>query len=154
MARLLGIDYGTVRVGVAVGEEASGLARPLTTLDARSQLMERLEALARTENAERFIVGRPMRSQGEPGTLDGAILHFARSLQALGFRVEFWDEGGSSLRADALRNLLDGRRGARNAAKARRERRDGDRDRTAAALMLQDYLDHHAGESAATDGDC
>lgn len=153
MARLLGVDYGTVRVGVAVGEEASGLARPLATLDARTHLMERLQALAQTEQAERIVVGRPMRSQGEPGTLDGAILHFAHSLQVLGFRVEFWDEGGSSVRADALRNLLDGRRGARNAAKSRRERRDGDRDRMAAAVMLQDYMDHHAGNSPALGGD-
>jgi putative Holliday junction resolvase len=139
----LGIDYGTVRVGVAVGDDATGLARPLVTLDARASLLDKLADLARAEGVRRVVVGRPMRSQGEPGTLDGAILHFAQALRQTGLEVEFWDEGGSSVRADALHDLLDGRRGARRATQARRERADGRRDRTAAALLLQDWLDHH-----------
>lgn len=148
MARLLGIDYGTVRVGLAVGDEATGLARPLATLDARNGLLDKLRALALQEEAVCLVLGRPMRSQGEPGTLDGAILHFAQALRQAGFQVEFWDEGGSSQRADALRTMLDGRRGSRKGAQLRRERRAGDRDRMAAALMLQDYLDHHQDEAA------
>jgi putative Holliday junction resolvase len=143
MARFLGIDYGTVRVGVAVGDDATGLARPLATLDARLSLLDKLSALAHAEEARLVVVGRPMRSQGEPGTLDGAILHFAQALRQAGLAVEFWDEGGSSLRAAALHDMLDGRRGARGASRARRERADGRRDRTAAALLLQEWLDHH-----------
>jgi putative Holliday junction resolvase len=141
MARLLGLDYGTVRVGVALGDEETRLARPLATLDARRGLLENLREIIRREGIARVVLGRPLRARGEPGTLDGTILHFAEVLRGLGVEVLFQDEGGSSLRAEALLHEAKGRRGARSAAGTRRERREGGLDRAAAALLLQEHLD-------------
>lgn len=141
MSRVLGVDYGTVRVGVAVGDEELGLARPLVTLDARTGLLPRLREIVRAEGVSRVVLGRPMRARGEPGTLDGEILHFAEVLRHEGLDVVFQDEGGSSLLAADLLQTNRARRGARGARDTRRSRRDGELDRTAAALLLQDYLD-------------
>lgn len=152
MGRLLGLDYGTVRVGVAVSDESGRLARPLETLDARRGLVERLRQLAALHATRTLVLGRPWRSGGEAGTLDGAILHFADALRAAGFTVIFWDEGGSSRRADDLLRQAGGRRGATDPARARRRRQGGERDRAAAAVLLQDYLDH-AGLPAGGDAE-
>jgi putative Holliday junction resolvase len=141
MARVLGIDYGTVRVGLAVADEEAGLARPLATLDARVGLLARLREIVRREEVARVVLGRPLRARGEPGTLDGEILHFAEVLRREGLPVEFQDEGGTS--REAARLLADnrGRTGGRSPRDGRRARRDGQLDRTAAALLLQDWLD-------------
>ncbi|MDP2361884.1 MAG: Holliday junction resolvase RuvX [bacterium] len=152
MSRVLGLDYGTVRVGVALSDESGQLARPLLTLDARAGLVERLRVLAAEHGVRRVVLGRPLRSRGEPGTLDGAILHFAEVLRGLGLEVVLWDEGGSSLRADELMRQASGRRGAATPVQVRRRRREGERDRGAAAVLLQDYLDHHAGQAAEDGG--
>ena len=141
MARLLGLDYGTVRVGVALSDPEGRLATPLVTLDARAGLVESLKEIVRREEVRRVVLGRPLRSRGEPGSLDGAILHFAEVLRGLGLEVVFWDEGGSSLRAADLLHQASGRRGPLPPSRARRERREGGLDRAAAALLLQEYLD-------------
>lgn len=146
MARLLGLDYGTVRVGVALSDPEGRLARPLITLDARAGLLENLKDIVRREDVQRVVLGRPLRSRGEPGSLDGAILHFAEVLRGLGLEVVFWDEGGSSLRAADLLQQASGRRGPPPPARARRERREGRLDRAAAALLLQEYLDAEADD--------
>jgi putative Holliday junction resolvase len=144
MARVLGIDYGTVRVGLAVADEEAGLARPLATLDARTGLLARLREIIRAEDVGRVVLGRPLRARGEPGTLDGEILHFAEVLRREGLPVEFQDEGGTSRDAARLLAGNRGRTGGRSPRDGRRARRDGELDRTAAALLLQEWLDNRA----------
>lgn len=141
MGRLLGLDYGTVRMGVAVADERVGLARPLLTLDARSGLLPKLREIVRAEGITRVVLGRPMRARGEPGTLDRQILRFADVLRQEGWEVDFQDEGGSSQAAAELLQVNRGRTGVRGARDTRRSRKGGELDRTAAALLLQDYLD-------------
>jgi putative Holliday junction resolvase len=144
MARVLGIDYGRVRVGVAVADLATGLANPLATLDARTGLLPRLREIIRSEGVALVVLGRPLRARGEPGTLDGEILHFAAVLRREGLEVEFQDEGGSSREAARLLAGNRGRTGVRSPRDGRRARLDGELDRTAAALLLQDWLDARA----------
>ncbi len=152
MARVLGLDYGTVRVGVAVGDEQVGLARPLVTLEARAGLLQRLRELVQREGVSRIVLGRPLRARGEPGTLDGEILHLADVLRREGLDVVFQDEGGSSQRAAELLRVNQSRRGVRGARDTRRSRQDGELDRTAAALLLQEYLDSLADPAELPEG--
>lgn len=153
MARVLGMDYGKVRVGVAVADLELGLARPLATLDARAGLLPRLREIIRSEGVVLVVLGRPLRARGEPGTLDGEILRFAEVLRREGLDVVFQDEGGSSLEAARLLAANRGRTGVRSPRDARRARLDGELDRTAAALLLQDWLDARAS-SPAGDSSC
>lgn len=141
--RLLGLDYGLARVGVALSDPAGRLATPLTTLDARKGLLPALEALIREHSVQRVVLGDPLRGDGSPGTLHDAIRHLGQAIERLGPQVVYWDEAFSSRSAALQLRQADGRRGARQGTAARREREDGRLDRAAAALVLQDYLDRH-----------
>lgn len=138
--RLLGLDYGTVRVGVALADAAAGLAAPLCTLDARKGLLRALQALIEEHGVSTVVLGDPRRGDG-PGTLHEAVRRLGRAIERLGPRVVYWDEAFSSLAAAERLRESDGRAGARRGASTRRERDDGRLDRAAAALVLQDWID-------------
>jgi putative holliday junction resolvase len=140
--RLLGLDYGLRRVGVALGDTTLRLATPLTTLDARQGLLPALAALIVEHGVGRVVLGDPRRADGSPGTLHESIRRLGEAIARLGPRVVYWDEAHSSRQAATLLREADGRRGARGSAATRQERREGRLDRAAAALVLQDYLDH------------
>ena len=144
--RLLGLDYGTVRVGVALADPATGLAAPLCTLDARRGLLPALQALIEQHGVGTVVLGDPRRGDGGPGTLHEAVRRLGAAIERLGPRVVYWDESWSSLSAAERLRESDGRRGPRRGAALRREREDGRLDRAAAALVLQDWIDR--GEEA------
>ena len=76
--RILGVDYGLVRIGLALSDPARSLATPLATLSAGQGLMPRLISLFEEHQIALVVVGRPWRSDGSPGTIDSNILHFSR----------------------------------------------------------------------------
>ncbi len=131
--RVMGIDYGLVRIGLALSDEQRTVATPLRTLSAGQGLMPRLFALLGEYSVGLVVVGRPWRSNGSPGTIDSRILHFSRVLQTRGIHVAFQDESGTSQAADLL------------TAPNQRHKRDGKRDRIAAAFLLQEFLDEREG---------
>jgi putative Holliday junction resolvase len=137
MSRILALDVGEKRIGVAVSDELHVLARPLKTL-AHSSLADDVSALAvlLAEYAvETLVVGFPRSLSGEEGPQALRVKRYAHKLAAaLPVPVVLWDERYSTVQA--VHRLAEAGRRRRNA------RGDKSRiDAAAAAVILQDYLD-------------
>lgn len=134
MPRVLAVDPGEKRVGLAVSDPDGVIAQPLTTISAtpRATLAARIAEVARAHEAERIVVGLPVRLDGSQGPEAVSARALAADLRrAAGLAVELVDERLSS--AQAERALLSGG--------ASRARRREVRDRVAATLILQAYLE-------------
>lgn len=144
MMRIAGIDYGTVRIGVATADLAVSIAGPYETYTRRSPKLdaEHFLQLAREERIGRFVVGLPVHTSGHESQKSleartfGAWLH-----ETTGVPVEFFDERYTSAEAEAL--LLD----AGLTKKRRKERLD----QLAAQIMLTAYLEAGARGQQAPD---
>lgn len=134
--RLLGIDLGRARIGVAVSDELGMLAHPLETIPAGGEALKRVAKIAQEKNVERIIVGLPRHMNGSVGTGATEAIAFAGQLRALvSCEVVTWDERLTTTAANrALR--ASGR-------KARDSR--GVVDQVAAQMILQGYLDSLPG---------
>lgn len=134
MTRVLGVDLGTVRIGVALSDPTGSVASPLDTIvhrDRRKDLAA-VAAAARAHGVERIVVGWPRNMDGTVGPAAKRAEAFAESLRQIAdVPVDLWDERLST--AAAERSLRE--------ASVRRGRRREVRDRVAAALILQAYLD-------------
>lgn len=133
MARLLALDVGEKRIGVAVSYGSMLLARPLTTIQ-RASKREDFDAIAEliaTHDVERLIIGMPWTLRGEEGPQARRVQRYAAALsEAIDIPTTFQDESLSSVEA-----------AQRLASAPRRKRRSkGDIDAAAAAVILQDYL--------------
>lgn len=133
--RVLAIDPGTVRLGLALSDPSGTIAQPLTVLVRRSE-PEDLSALARLvdeHEVELILVGLPR-------MMDGRLEAAAKEAQAFGAQVgqrtgrpvAYWDERLTSVAAE--RYLIEQGK--------RRNKRRQEIDRMAATLMLQGYLDY------------
>ena len=139
--RLLGVDWGERRIGLALSDETQLLAQPLTTLTRRTGKrfpMARLIALMKEHAVRGAVVGLPL-------TADGAEEKAARGARKLaediarhsGVAVDLWDERFTTARAlQAVREMG-------GTAQGRRE----DLDALAATLLLQHYLDARRGSA-------
>ncbi len=138
--RILAIDPGTVRLGLALSDPSGTIAQPLSVLARRSE-PEDLKALV--ELVERHEVG--MIVIGLPRLMDGRLDAAAQQAQAFGDQVAratgrpvaYWDERLTSVAAE--RYLI--------AQGKRRSKRRQEIDRMAATLLLQGYLDYRAGRA-------
>jgi putative Holliday junction resolvase len=139
MTRVMGVDLGAKRTGVAIS--AGSIAHPLTVLDASgSELVDRLADLARDEGVTDIVVGDPIRLDGTLGAAAEQARETAECLRrATGLEVTLWDERLST--AEVERTMVRGgvRRRARRAVV----------DKLAAAVLLQSYLDARASREAA-----
>lgn len=134
MGRIMAVDPGSRRVGVAVSDPTGTIAQPLTVLSAHpaDTLIERLTTLTREHEATALVVGLPRRLDGRLGPEAEAALGLADQLRrATGLEVTMVDERLTS--AAAERALLSS-----GASRARRRRFS---DQVAAALILQTFLD-------------
>jgi putative Holliday junction resolvase len=131
--RVLALDPGTRRVGVAVSDPTGMIAQPHAVLDAADPgLMARLARLAGDLGVERVVVGLPVSLNGGEGPAAAAARAFAADVAAAtGLPVDLADERFTTVSAERVlvEAGLSGRR--------RRARRDG----VAAAVLLQAYLD-------------
>jgi putative Holliday junction resolvase len=132
--RAAGIDFGKVRVGVAVSDELGSLAHPRPHLDGRNlkQLLAALTELRDAEGIEVFVIGLPRTLDGREGPSARRAKNFARVVEErLGVRVELMDEWLSTREAAGKLQAsgLDARRA--------RERIDS----ASAAVVLQAWLD-------------
>ena len=131
MGRLLGLDYGTKRIGVAISDSSRLIASPYTVIDAASALPALDEILAK-EEVDALVVGLPLSLSGEEGVSAAAARSFGRKVaDATGLEVLFVDERFTTKVAeDAL-----------IAGGMRRAKRRDIRDKMAATVMLQGHLD-------------
>ena len=130
--RILAIDYGRRRIGLAISDEMHLTARPLQTLTRtnRRNDLRRLREIARENSAALILVGHPVRLDGSAGDMADETARFAARLRKeLGLPVELADERLSSWEAEQMA-ATDGR--ARSKARPT--------DEVAAAIILRDYL--------------
>jgi putative Holliday junction resolvase len=130
---ILGIDFGSRRVGVAVADEAMRFARPLEVVDAQTtDPVARIVQLVDEMEASLVVVGRPLSLSGRSGPAVEAQSAFTAALrQKLEVAVIEHDERLTTVVAE------QGMRAAGAGRVARRERRDA----VAAQMLLQGYLD-------------
>jgi putative Holliday junction resolvase len=134
VTRILGVDLGTKRIGVALSDPTGTVASPLATIPHRSlrEDVEQVAALCAAHGVASVVVGWPRNMDGTSGQAARQAEGFAERLRAqTGLPVELWDERLSTVAAE--RAMIRG--GARRA-----ERREA-RDRVAAAVVLQSCLD-------------
>lgn len=139
--RVIGLDVGERRIGVASGDTETGIAAPAGVIVRADETAAVAEAMreAAARNAEVIVVGLPYTMAGRVGPQAEAALAFARKLEEAGAAVETMDERLSSSEAErALRASAPGGRGRRS---SRRIREKGAVDAAAAAIILQAWLD-------------
>lgn len=132
--RILGIDFGERRIGVAISDTTASVCTPLATISRRSDLdaVRELIELADDEGVEAFVVGEPRRLDGSRGDAAERAASFARKLEkASGLPCELIDEALTSVEAEArLRSAgVDPRR------------HPGRIDAVAAQILLEDALE-------------
>jgi len=136
--RILGLDPGERRVGIAVSDPTGTLARPLRALERRSR-EEDFDAIADLvveHDVGLVVVGRPLSLDGTEGPQARRVARYAEALAAhLPVRVVSWDERFSTVAADEILCR------SRSKKERRRARTDGQVDAIAAAVILQSYLD-------------
>ncbi len=135
MGRILAIDYGRKRVGLAVTDPLGIIAQPLATVSAG----ECLEFLARyfSENeVERVVIGMPTQLDGTPSDSQRYILPFMGRFRKAFPGVELCEVEEAGTSVEAFEAMLEG--GVRRSA---RRQKSGIVDRTAASLILQRYLE-------------
>ena len=132
--KVLAVDPGQKRIGVAISDETGRLARPLTVIQhvARAKDAAEIVRLATAEGAGRIIVGQSLDDEGQPTFQGRGAQSLAAVLRELtNIQVELWDEAFSTQDARVLRREQG----------ASRRQRSGHLDDVAAAVILQSYLD-------------
>jgi putative Holliday junction resolvase len=133
--RVLALDVGERRIGVAMSDTEGILAAPLTTLKAspRSQALAQIAALVRHHTVDDVVVGLPLTMSGEIGPQARVVQSFAGELETvLGQPVHLFDERLTSIAAEQMMRDLG----------VKPSRRKDRIDEVAASIILQDYLDH------------
>ncbi len=137
IGRVIGVDYGAKRVGVAVSDDAQFFAFAKDVLPNDDTLLEKIAELARKEGAEKIVVGEADNPAGGENAIVHRIAIFSRALEVrTGLTVEEVSEMYTS--AEARRALED-------KVKTRKNKKI-DVDAAAAALILQTYLDKQRQE--------
>jgi putative holliday junction resolvase len=132
--RVLGIDLGHARTGLAVSDELRMLAHPLLTIESASgdNLARRIGEIVAEKNVDCVVIGLPRHMNGTLGKGAEEAQHFADKLRSLlNCEIVTWDERLSTVAAE---------RALQAAGKKTRETR-GIRDQVAAQIILQSYLD-------------
>lgn len=142
--RVLGLDYGTKTVGVAVSDPLEITAQPLETIGRKSagklrQTLARIEAIieeygaaGQQEKIEKIVLGYPKNMNNTEGDRCEATVSFKNDLERrTGLEVVLWDERLTTVEAERI--LMD--------SGVRRENRKTYIDKMAAAVILQNYLD-------------
>jgi len=142
--RILGLDYGEKRIGVALCDELGLTAQVLTTIIRKSWRTDVgvIATLVKTYGVEKIVIGYPLRLDGTEGIQCEKVVRFARRLEAaLGVPVIKWDETLSTKEAEEILALSG----------VHPRKRKEVVDRLAASLILQSYLDALSKEKLLTD---
>jgi len=137
--RLLGLDMGSKRIGVAVSDELGLFAQALTTIERESSAedLDKIKTLVEERGIEKVVVGLPRRTDGRVGEEAERVLKFVERLQKkLKVPVTTWDEWFST--QAATKTLLE--------ADLPRAKRKKIVDKLAAVIILQGYLESKAGK--------
>jgi len=131
--KILAVDPGEKRIGLAVSDPTGTIARPLCVIkhEARQKDAQKIVELAHAENVEMIVVGQALDAEGEVGHQARKAGRLADALrEKTSCRVQLWDESGTT-RAAILSRASMG---------VHRKKRKGHLDDVAASIMLQDFL--------------
>lgn len=143
-ARILSIDFGLRRIGLAVSDALGITAQGLPTLQRTSirKDVEHIRAIVKEYSVEKIVVGNPIGHTGKATSMSRHAEGFAKKLQArVNCPVELWDERLTSVEANRMLKT----------AGLSISKRQQAVDRVSAVLLLQNYLDHYAGQFEGTD---
>jgi putative Holliday junction resolvase len=135
--RILALDHGTRRIGVAVSDEMKIIATPLEYIPAEpmEKVLERVQQLVREKEVEFILIGMPRNMDGTYGLAAEKVKEFIAALRLhITTPITTWDERLTSVMAN--RALLQGN--------VRRAQRKEKVDKMAAAILLQSYLDRQS----------
>ena len=138
MDRIIGIDYGRKRTGVAVSDPLGIFASALDTVQS-AKIIEYLKTYCEKENVSAFVVGWPVNMDNTPSEAAADVAAFVKNLRRAfpDVKVEMEDERFTSVLAH--RAMIDG------GMKAKERRDKSSVDRISAAIILQGYLDRKNG---------
>ena len=133
MIRILALDVGTVRIGVALSDPLGMTAQPLEVIHRRKiDCFSRIAAIVSENEVQQMVVGLPLTLSGESGLAVESVELFVEELKKhVTIPIEFWDERLTT--AEAERAMIAGG--------SRRNKRKNAIDRIAATLILQSFLD-------------
>ena len=134
--RILAVDHGEKRLGLAISDPNGTIANPLTVIRHVSRAVDaaQVAAIAAENEAGLVIIGQSFNEDGQPNLAGRRAARFAEALQEqTDLPVELWDESFSTQRARAARIQMG----------VSRKRRAGHLDEIAATVILQSYLDAH-----------
>lgn len=132
--RILALDYGTVRVGVAISDPLRILARRLETIERKGDdqiVIERILELANSYGFREIVLGLPLRTDDQPGEREADTRRFGALLEEEGFKLIYQDERYTSIIAEEIMRKT----------KVKEKDRKALVDQIAAEIILQDYLD-------------
>ncbi len=135
MIRYLGIDHGSKRIGLAVGDSSTAIASPLATIAARGRAADDVRTIVESisdYDIDTFVVGLPLNMDGTEGPQAKLTRRFGDELgRETGIPVQYWDE---RLSTNTARELMI-------PAELTRKKRKNRLDRVAAQVILQSFLD-------------
>lgn len=132
--RLMGVDFGTKRLGIAISTPEQNLASPLENYDRRSPNLDakHLKELAMDYRIAGLVVGLPVHMSGDEGGLARSAREFGNWLaEEIGLPLRFWDERFTSATAEEILQ----------SASLTKKQRKARKDKLAAYLLLQSFLD-------------
>ena len=136
MARALGIDFGEKRVGLALSDRLKLIASPYKTINyvSENDLISRIKKIVFEKEIKIFVLGLPLNMKGEDSAQTKKVRKFKKLLSILNLPIVYEDERFSSIIAKnslVLQNVKTGHN-------------KSDIDKTAAAIILQQYLDKNS----------
>lgn len=132
--KILGIDYGEKRIGLALSDASNIVAHGLKVLDRvkTSRWLQEIKTIVRENKIEKVVIGLPKNMNGSIGEKGKEVLAFVKVLERLvNVPVVTWDERLTTVSAEKV--LLQ--------AELSRKKRKGIRDKLSASIILQNYLD-------------
>jgi putative holliday junction resolvase len=133
--RILGIDFGSKRIGISLSDPLGIIARPVAPLKNDKSLFDNLVRLINDEKVKTVVVGMPLNLKGEHGKKAQEVQEFIDRLKSeTKVGIEVWDERFTT--TIAKRTML-----SMGTKRKEREAREGRLDSMAASVMLQSYLD-------------
>ena len=139
MSRILAIDHGTVRIGLALSDELELVANPFKTIDAQHEPERTIARIVQEKRIAKIVIGMPFRMDGQRGEATERVEKFAERLgKELRHEIpiEFVDERLSSVEAEASLS--------RSGITDKKERKEVV-DQLAAVVILQDFLNTQRG---------
>ena len=137
-SRILGIDFGLKRIGLALTDPLLIFSYPYTTISNDSSAWDNLKSIIEEKNVKKIILGYPLLNNNPQKNITGKVMEFKKKLSSrFNLEVILWDESYTS---EMAKQIV-----IKSVAKKSKRRDKGLLDQNSAAIILQEYLDEIGG---------